>query len=1553
MIALTQELKTDLAMLAKTLPDFQLPPWVEDISVLGKKLATIFNTDPVRDNSALQELARQPLQEFLSQCGKRIPPENARRLRAVRGLLSLELLAHRGQIPTGLARECARWFIGGFPQQVADFRLNSVDLSRIAARSELSSDTVKLLNHLISALRSELSNPFEEIENFTPKIHISTSSSTKQQNEKTEILDEKPKINEPKNILDKFLAEQSVAVQKQLCGVPTFDSLYPFELEIIWPKVLAELDTSHANEILCAAIALLVGVLPAHYHLIPIANESNHEDFTLMANGEGIQLNLDRIAGLTNSKISGKRHQRLAVIPFPWEICNKLAILIKKNPEAKRLDQLFDDSVENLHQATRKFLRTKSLTAHRPSLTRISKTWGRYILEIFRDEAYASLVAFDFTIGTSANFNYLTLPAEKLKDILTVAYQKIGFSGKLALTNIPDIRSPRCPSEHQAQVMIKDWVDKIRQLKYHLPKRCSLSQLIETHNLIAINTYSVFKFLSGARPLKEETVTRSQLDIDSGLAMITDKRISRYHNMRPVLLSNLALACLQEYENWLGSLASRLATTSPSLAQIVPTPTHTPTFDCDDSHPFFFRFNDEHKIVSLGAKDITPSLNDHGIKANAGRHWVDSLSREKGIDSATMMGYFGRGNQAQELFSRWSAAVPGTALKPVADAINKKLTEASLYPPAIRRKKTPYVNQSLGKKQDKFLPKLLQSVANKEIFSVTRFYTPEPCPFSKNTVPNLVNFSKFFIAWRNSSPPPDWTGLALSLIFEDGVINPVELEGCLQEIANGKVYVSPSLAFVDSKSTKLGIRRVYLSITTWILIKQVSKNNTLMPESFSRFLDKKILHLKFHGETLSLHQVIKASEAFFSLHLPAVLSSWAKGKIFARTTRPETVARHIAQLPEVLKFNLQRKSNGFPATDTEGAFRDARIELDKYKSHRKALEKFSTSLNTILQDANESFAIEFEVGYLLYLASTQNNFDTVCRYAIGARSFIKLSSLAIDNSSVDEINWQSIVNQALGDKSERNSPEIAAINHALFWLGIDTKIFQPICAPPCSRKYAEIPSKEEIDSAIGILLSHSIYTLDDWHLAELILRILSQHAIRWDALIHVRVCDVYLECNSPHLIITPESGGALKTPNAPSVHLIDDPITLVGLKKLRAIRIQRFPNDPLVPLLGDFNNPRTIFRANQLHTMITAALRESTGSSVIKIHDLRHYSISNKIKKVLSDAHNNECDSLYLRQALFDISFNSGHGHPEVTTQNYTHDFDWARREWVSRILAKLKPPSDLFISTILGVTEATIRKRRSRAMAGSGLLRNEYTWDDFQGSATIVELSELVSCRESNKPINLLNGIRRENKNQLSIYTGLRLLGEPRETINSLIQLSNHETAQIDAGLSSTSHRLGEPIKSRPDISRTHFLDKVSNTELCIAMNATQPTKQSLVKVELALHVIGSEWRFRSAEDALDLEKWIKVLLANNIYCEFLLRPTKRSAINSTILEHAKQAGFASARTIAARHFPSQTQVILRFSAKFGFGQENNKFRACPQTNFLVSVLALTIIWNERKYQP
>ena len=151
MIALTQELKTDLAMLAKTLPDFQLPPWVEDISVLGKKLATIFNTDPVRDNSALQELARQPLQEFLSQCGKRIPPENARRLRAVRGLLSLELLAHRGQIPTGLARECARWFIGGFPQQVADFRLNSVDLSRIAARSELSSDTVKLLNHLISA----------------------------------------------------------------------------------------------------------------------------------------------------------------------------------------------------------------------------------------------------------------------------------------------------------------------------------------------------------------------------------------------------------------------------------------------------------------------------------------------------------------------------------------------------------------------------------------------------------------------------------------------------------------------------------------------------------------------------------------------------------------------------------------------------------------------------------------------------------------------------------------------------------------------------------------------------------------------------------------------------------------------------------------------------------------------------------------------------------------------------------------------------------------------------------------------------------------------------------------------------------------------------------------------------------------------------------------------------------------------------------------------------------------------------------------------------------
>jgi hypothetical protein len=257
------------------------------------------------------------------------------------------------------------------------------------------------------------------------------------------------------------------------------------------------------------------------------------------------------------------------------------------------------------------------------------------------DEAYAAAIGIDFTLGTSANFNYFTMRGARLADILSKAYQSIGFAGQISAITIEDIGSLRLPDVGSVSAFLTDALAEASNQIRLLPKRAKKKKLFAAHNKAVTRIYAVLKFLLGGRELTEETIARSRIDPASGATVNTDKRTAPYHERRLAWLCATLRNWLNTYLSWLQLLAYRLHSADRALSEKIASTIHT-SLD-GDVHPLFFRFGDDGEVIALGAGDLTPLYRAYGIKNNGGRHFLDWLFREAGLDSAGVMAWMGRG----------------------------------------------------------------------------------------------------------------------------------------------------------------------------------------------------------------------------------------------------------------------------------------------------------------------------------------------------------------------------------------------------------------------------------------------------------------------------------------------------------------------------------------------------------------------------------------------------------------------------------------------------------------------------------------------------------------------------------------------------------------------------------------------------------------------------------------------------------------------------------------------------------------------------------------------
>ncbi len=1540
------ELRIDLTELSKIGIS---PAWAHSLENLRARLIDEWEDDHVRDLGSLRSQRKNPLKSFLAPVDRSLSSKRHRAIRAARGLLSLRLLAGKEQITAIMADELNRWLGGDGPESLSLEKIQAHHLRDIRQEHETDSSTSRLIGHLIQALEAKLDDPFKvhgTIGNFVAPAKQVTEGKREEDDDNESA---PPGAKTPADPLRGFLADIGNAGIRIFCGVPTYLCMQPYELEITTPLIIRAWKSNHSDEGLAALLTLFTRVLPRQFSRIPLSPKNGAGIWVDLSTG-CICWNLDEVISSRHSETPFQRspYDRFARVPMPLELVIDLRHRASLANDPSSLDQLFQCDMASLAIATKAMLRELALTSHRPTLTRLSKTWGRYVLQTCHDEAYAAAIGIDFTLGTSANFNYFRIRGARLADILSKAYQSIGFDGDISEHSVEDIGSLWLPDVGRVSAFLIDAVAEASNQIRSLPKRAPTKKLFAAHNKVATRIYAVLKLLLGGRELTEDTIARSRIDPLSGATVSTDKRTAPYHERRLAWMCTTLRNWLNTYLSWLQLLAYRLHSEDRRRSEKIAATVHIGLDG--DVHPLFFRFGDDGEVIPLGAGDLTPLYRIYGIKNNGGRHFLDWLFREAGLDSAAVMAWMGRGYPGQESFGSWSAAVPQDTLQTCAEVIEKWLCTLSLAPaPNLLPRPLPFVPTK--RKLPLYIPRLLQSTP--DWLDDHPSWRAEPCPFEDGTITFARNHESLFRYWRRQGPPPGWLGVALSLVIEDGVIHRDELDGILLELQTGTLYRHGRENFIDCVPAPLGIRRTWLSGTTIRLVHNITEPSQIpvTVASLEKALDKFLARGIPDATGRGFGFVLSCASACHSIRMPGVLYGWVRGFRFTRTTRPETVARHMTGYIETPKFDTRRRKHHRPWRTQEKikqALRKAARKAKGHKSHTSQIEWLCRYLQAILPEFEQSSEGYLKTRYLLHLCENQVNVFTIIRYETGARQFLEKAADALANLGSSQVDWKSLVTSCLekDDGSANESPDRTAINHALAWLGVELRTFRRQGPPPASLHYAELPSYREGKIAIGLLKAQQNNIGDDWHLATVALQLLFHDPHRWDGVANLRLCDLHVDGAHPHLVITYEAGADLKSGNAPRVLELLDNELVTELKLIREQRAARFPNDDLVRIFGDHDDPRTTRTAGRIHVLIGEALARATGSVVIRPHDPRGCVISRQIDSLLSPLPGTRpMLPLEARQGMYRITAAAGQSAPDITMENYAHHFDVHRRNWVTKINDDLNcPPSTEFLSRITGISGATYRQRICR--------HGTSTFDIFEAfdpavspttGTTLIQLSSLVAEGQNHVPWNP-EFVGEDALTASTLYLGLRLLGESTSDSQLASKITVDAALRLDKGITDLNRRRPFSLSARGDINRDVFIDSLLGGGLAIAMNASPPQPAAINRLVTSLSEIGNPWNFPNPEDVLELKPWVSIWQANGIELEGNLKPGPNASVDDFLLDRWVDIGINRAKGSPARHFRRSTRASLKFLPKKE-GGERGKARASAQLSFLVTVCALSIL--------
>jgi hypothetical protein len=208
--------------------------------------------------------------------------------------------------------------------------------------------------------------------------------------------------------------------------------------------------------------------------------------------------------------------------------------------------------------------------------------------------------------------------------------------------NVQSVGSPVCPTDKSLARAFSNIERDIRGLR-NTPWDPSNGGFRRRHNIYTFYVVLSFSIATAMRGVSTPYLHTSEIDVETGLAVITDKDSGSGYKSRLVWLPDSVREQMRRYEEYLAAISKRLRLRASTKEM--------PCYFLDESG----------EAVEVRPKTLFPYLKQYlDLPANAVRHWTCTHLREQVSTSSEsvdgLMGHWWRGEEPWGTFSSFSYA---------------------------------------------------------------------------------------------------------------------------------------------------------------------------------------------------------------------------------------------------------------------------------------------------------------------------------------------------------------------------------------------------------------------------------------------------------------------------------------------------------------------------------------------------------------------------------------------------------------------------------------------------------------------------------------------------------------------------------------------------------------------------------------------------------------------------------------------------------------------------------------------------------------------------------
>jgi hypothetical protein len=204
----------------------------------------------------------------------------------------------------------------------------------------------------------------------------------------------------------------------------------------------------------------------------------------------------------------------------------------------------------------------------------------------------------------------------------------------------------------------------------------NLRKLLLIHNNMARYTAIMFAFSTGFRAVKSPILPPSQIDMDTGIGVISDKDGLDNYNARIVWLPPVCLLQYKLYFEHLDLLLPKLEFIDlNAFNKLKNLLTHSHP---DDRLPLFFLLDKTGIATQIIPTDIWKNIRanlQYNLPSNASRHYLRSTLLERGCPTEVIAAFMGHWERGEEPWGRYSALSPDQYVNILAGYLEKILHE--------------------------------------------------------------------------------------------------------------------------------------------------------------------------------------------------------------------------------------------------------------------------------------------------------------------------------------------------------------------------------------------------------------------------------------------------------------------------------------------------------------------------------------------------------------------------------------------------------------------------------------------------------------------------------------------------------------------------------------------------------------------------------------------------------------------------------------------------------------------------------------------------------------